>query len=150
MSHGRRGATLTGFVVLALAACANTTPEGPVPDEGLFDAIAALDGVSASDIAYQDDFGNSNMYSGSVAVEPGADARCVLFRVIAILEQGRPGADLGFVSVTGDDVKLGPIDLPAATRRALDDAPTRESATPSVPGCSDVDLGGTALQAPGS
>lgn len=141
MSRARRP-LLVVLITGVLAACAGPIPEGPVPDDALFDAISGLHGVVDSSVTYQDDFGNGAMYSGAVTVEPGADARCVLYQVVAVLEQGREGASLGDVSVTGTGSPLGARDLPTATRRALADASASPTGTPEVPSCSGVDLGG--------
>ncbi len=79
--------------VLAAAGCGS--PERgrtAVPDDVLLEQLAAVPGVAAVDVRFEDDVTTGPMYSGAVTVEPGADERCVLDTVNAILWQGRTAA----------------------------------------------------------
>ncbi|MCL3816878.1 hypothetical protein [Aeromicrobium wangtongii] len=61
----------------------------PVPDRELFSHIAALPGVQAVDIRYDDTWPESK-YRGEITIESGADPQAVLDATYALLRQGRP------------------------------------------------------------
>jgi hypothetical protein len=136
----RTGWTTIGLASVVLAGCGGPDPEGAIPDAALFSAIAGLDGVASSDVGYSNDFGYGAMYSGDVRVATDADAACILFQSIGILQQGRQDADPSEVTVVQADVRLSRLDLPSAAEHALEDLVPSRSDLPAVPDCSTVDL----------
>jgi len=105
------------FVVgLLLAGCTSETPPGPsytpVPDEVLFAQVAALPGVASQHLEYLDDFGNPNVYSGTVEAAKGVDPRRLLDAVLALLRTGHPNAGLAVaVSSRSLGSQVGPDSL---------------------------------------
>ena len=77
----------------------------PVPDEDLYAAIAALDGVRKVEIRYVEGFARTNNYGGELTVDDPSRAMELLDRAVAILWQGRPGA-LADLLVLGPDRQL--------------------------------------------
>ena len=105
MRAGRRaGAGLaTAVAVLGvLAGCGSAQPERTaVPDDVLFAAVADLPGVLEAELAYDTDRTTGGDYQGTVVVADDADPLCVLYRVQAILWQGRTTL-MGVTVVQGD------------------------------------------------
>lgn len=127
MTHRRLiGALVPLTVVLALGAC-SAGPGGPVPDEVLFDQVAALPGVEDADLRWELNFGNTPGYMGTVTVDDDADAMCVLDQTLSILFQGRQDTSSRAVEVVQDDLTLRAEDL-------VGDAPLRERYGPPPAG----------------
>lgn len=100
----RPGATalLGAAVAAALVGCAvgqSGKPSGPVPDDVLFDQVAALPGVVSSELRWERNFGNTPFYMGTVTAEDDADPLCVLDESLAVLYQGRQDTSLRAVEV---------------------------------------------------
>lgn len=98
------------LLVATLTGCLRTRESGddppdytPLADSTLYTQIAGLPGVTAVDIEWRDEFGNSNTYVGTVTVDSSVDPRATLDHAVAILRQGRPDA-LMTVQVIQDGV----------------------------------------------
>lgn len=137
-----RSTAVAVLVLTAASACVGPGPEGSFDDATLFATVAALDGVASSDLSYQNDFGNSNIYSGHVELEPDADAGCVLVQTLGVLAQGHAGADLAYVTVQQGDRSLSLQDIPGDVWRSLRSAAERvDATTPEVPECTGTAAG---------
>ncbi len=110
------GVVVVLMMVAALGACdgggEDPPPPGytPIPDKDLFAQVAALPGVTKSDISYSESVGTPNDYIGRVEVESAVDALAILDQVLAILRQGEPGAAITVVAVQ-DGVQISPREL---------------------------------------
>ncbi|MGN6721836.1 MAG: hypothetical protein ACTHJM_04415 [Marmoricola sp.] len=71
----------------------------PVADVRLYARIATIPGVVRAGVRWSNSFDFPNGYRGTVYVVRAADATTILDRSLAILRQGRPGADLGGIEV---------------------------------------------------
>ncbi len=84
-------------LALVLSACSSTGYE-PRSDEELFQAIAELPGVKATNsMDSTTGFQEGTGYSGYITLEPTADPATVIDATLAILWQGRKGAEYGLV-----------------------------------------------------
>lgn len=104
-----------GLIILVLFIVATvrlmtTVPDIPMTskftDEQLFAQVAALEGVDSADIAYRNEFGNDNIYVGTIIVSQRDQALRLLDHTVAILRQGRRNASIIIVvnvkSATGE------------------------------------------------
>jgi hypothetical protein len=145
----RVAASLVAVVgLLPVCGCSQQAPEEGVPDATLFTTISSLTGVASTDLSFSDELGNSRTYSGTVTVSPGADARCVLYQVSGVLEQGHRGSDSASVTVVQGDRSLSPGDLPPEVWPELQSLEPRAPDTPTIPDCAEADLATTSLASP--
>lgn len=92
-------------VTLAVAGCSLDnlpTPRAtyrPVPDAQLYSRIMRIPGVVGAELRWTNGFDSPNGYGGTIDGERTANAAMILDRALAILWQGRPGADLGAIEV---------------------------------------------------
>lgn len=136
MSRTRPRIVLPVAAMLALAGCAaGASPDGRVPDDTIIRTIAGLDGVDASDVRFDDSFGNGSRYLGDVEVARDADAGCVLVQTLGLLKQGRPGVALSSVAVRQGDLVLTLNDLTTEQARELNATTAPADGTPRVPVC---------------
>lgn len=93
------------LIMIALTGCSlgnMPTPRAtyaPVPDARLLERLALIPGVTHATLRWSNGFDNPNGYHGSIDAGRGADAAAILDRALALLRQGRPGADLGGIHV---------------------------------------------------
>jgi hypothetical protein len=141
-------ASVTGVGLLVIGGCSQRGSEDGVPDATLFTTISSLTGVASADLSFSDELGNTRTYSGTVTVSPDADARCVLYQVSGVLEQGHRGSDSASVTVVQGDRSLSPGDLPPGVWPELQSLEPRAPDTPTIPDCAEADLVTTSLASP--
>lgn len=71
----------------------------PVSDVSLYRRVANIPGVTGVELRWTNGFDNPNGYGGTVYAGRDSDDVAILDQVLAILRQGRPGADLDAIEV---------------------------------------------------
>jgi hypothetical protein len=134
---GATAALIAGAATVLLAGCAPDAARADrgVPDDEIIAGIAALDGVVATDVEFDDSFGYGARYRGGVDVARDADAGCVLTQTLGLLRQGRPGVALSSVMVRQGDTVLTLNDLSPAEAQVVDAMTAAPDGAPVVPGC---------------
>ncbi|NHT18303.1 hypothetical protein [Cellulomonas sp. IC4_254] len=140
-------------IALLLTGCARGTsddttdadPEGAVADDVLFEQVADLPGVAATeDLRFQQDFGLPPQYAGRITAADDADPLCVLDEALSILHQGRAGVGLEVLVTTSEKQTYGLSSLVGRDGSAEDrygPQPTEPQPTATVRPCTPPDAG---------
>lgn len=124
----RRTAAVAVGLALALLAggCTEDSPRPkestiaaytPRPDDTLFAQVRDLPGVKDATISFRDNLTDGALYSGSLVTDGRENPYAVLDAAVAVLRQGRPGAD---ILLTVDVPTAGGVPVQYTSTKLLD------------------------------